>query len=102
VFQPVIHGVPDDFEIIGPDPDYSVSIPITVSDDGFRTVTLDVRLIPKCWCGVDVHELKFLYVVKNVETGEPEEIYDRDKAATYVQPVKGLIRMRLQSRHSAD
>ena len=92
MFQPVDPGARGPFEIAALDPaGHVVSIPITVSDDGLRTVTLDVRLIEKSWSGVSVHELKFLYVVQNVETGKPEEIYDRDKAVPYVQPVKGMI-----------
>lgn len=91
MFQPVLKCVPTSFNVVGPDPDFSISIPVTASDDGLRTVTLDVRLIPKSWAGVDVHELKFLFVVEDKESGEFEEIYGRDEAATYVAPVKHLI-----------
>lgn len=86
MFVPV-EPVPGDLIVNGD----TITIALSMSDDQLRHVALEVRLSVMGWRGVTMHDISFLIVVLDAATGSAEEIYDRDKAAEYVKPVKDLV-----------
>lgn len=91
MFKGLIESVPGELEIIASGHLHTVTIPLAASADGLSWAAAEIRLISKSWCGVAVHELKFLILVFDAEADEPEEIYDRYKASPYVGPVRELV-----------
>jgi len=88
MFVPVIEEVPDEVEVFESDEDWAVVIPLAASEDGYRLVALETRLLPYD----NEHELKFCIAVLDEDTGEPFRIFDRDMAAGYIPPqVRDLV-----------
>jgi len=90
VFKPVIEDVPDDFEVKG-ERDFTATIQLAESEDGYQKVAVDVRLLRAHWRGVEVHTLQFPIAVENERTGEGKVIWERDEAAPYVECVRPLV-----------
>jgi hypothetical protein len=92
LFIPVIEEVPRKVEVCGPDPDYAVVIPLAASDDGYRLVALEVRLLPYEWEGSFEHEFKFSIAVLDEDDEQPFRVFDRDMAKGYLpHEVRHLI-----------
>ena len=91
MFVPVIDNVPSRLRIDRDGSRWSILIPLTIGGDGPVEVAVEVRLWGGHWHGVDMHEFKYAVVVLNRATGRLAELFDRDEAAAYIEPVRPLV-----------
>lgn len=83
LFVPLIDAIPEEYEVCGPDPDYSVLTPLAAEDE-LRLVAVETRLLPYDVGDVLEHELKFCIAVLDEETEEVFRIFDRHMAVGYL------------------
>lgn len=91
MFQALINEIPDSFEFDAGCSRPTITIPLTSSEDGRHLVALEVRLWAGHWHGVDCHEFKFAIVVYDERDDEPMTIFNRQLAASYVEPVREMV-----------
>jgi hypothetical protein len=86
---PVIDCVPDEYEVCGPSPEYSVLTPLAVSEDGYQLVAVETRLLPD---NSDEYELKFCIAVLDESSEDPFRIFDPRMAQGYIpDEVRSLV-----------
>lgn len=87
-----VEEFPRDFEVCGEGEDYSVLTPLAMSDDGYRMVAVETRLLGYIADGDAEHEFKFCISVLDLETMEPFRIFDRDMSEGYLPTeVRGWV-----------